>query len=235
MERSISATQHPADTGLTIVGDIISEFLGCITWISWNTMTIQLDGGNLQVLNVQFGLFKHYSNGNPHHKEIQPGSTSAFQWWNGFFLHRAGPRWSQHRWNLDVDRLEEKGVVTALSRHETPGGNGESATFQGKIVYERIHTHTQVYIYTGIYIYSIYVYIYSIYIYTVCIYIYTAVYIYVYIEQAFFNKGFCGFLQIFQSNCLLHSPFLPGSPLPSRQAEFQIFERKMCRKHQNFA
>ena len=185
MERSISATQHPADTGLTIVGDIISEFLGCITWISWNTMTIQLDGGNLQVLNVQFGLFKHYSNGNPHHKEIQPGSTSAFQWWNGFFLHRAGPRWSQHRWNLDVDRLEEKGVVTALSRHETPGGNGESATFQGKIVYERIHTHTQVYIYIYryIYIYTVYMYIYIqyIYIYSVYIYIYCSIYIYMYI------------------------------------------------------
>ena len=207
MERSISATQHPADTGLTIVGDIISEFLGCITWISWNTMTIQLDGGNLQVLNVQFGLFKHYSNCNPHHKEIQPGSTSAFQWWNGFFLHRAGPRWSQHRWNLDVDRLEEKGVATALSGHETPGGNGESATFQGKIVYERIHIYTHRYIY--IYICTVYMYIYIyrciyIYIYSVYIYIYTVyIYIYIYTYSVYiYTHTYSVYIYIYTAVCI---------------------------------
>ena len=118
-----------------------------------------------------------------------------------------------------------------------------------------IYTHTGIYIYMySIYVYiyiyrCIYIYIQCVYIYIQCIYIYThtvyiyiythtySVYIYIYtavciyIEQAFFNKGFCRF-----SNPIVCCTVLrPGSPLPLRQAEFQIFERKMCRKHQNFA
>ena len=83
------------------------------------------------------------------------------------------------------------------------------------------YIHTLIYIY----IYSIYIYIYiqCIYIYyihSVYIYIYTAEYIYIY-RAGLFQQGF---LQIFQSNYLLHTPFLPGSLLLLRQAEFQIFE-----------